>query len=277
MDLTTECESLRREHPQMQIVVSGDLTRMGRGFEFGCAHRFLHAYWFLNPHSPRPFKIGLSAGGDSALTISGNHDFWRMIPFQVSREILEPHFWEMPWLHIIKDNKSGLELHVVGLDSCAGLWRVSVNQGFANGAIRVEDLDKAQKLFQNAGSSQGPSLRVVVVHHPPLQMTSDSMRDFCAWLDFMDVRIILTGHTHQSDTPEDDNSRAGYYELRCGTTLQAGTYNLLPGPECNHFFVHFVDLTEDSAAVKWRTTRFLHEGSSWRGEPAWSTCIPITG
>src|SRR5437667_4052938 len=62
LDLSRWWEHLRRREPSAMIVETGDLTRLGRGPEFGCAHRFLHACWLIDPATH--FKIGLGCSGD---------------------------------------------------------------------------------------------------------------------------------------------------------------------------------------------------------------------
>ena len=81
-------ERLHLSYPSARIVATGDLTRQGDSLDFGCAHRFLHAFWPMN--FPNPLTIGLEAGGYEVLTVPGNHDFWNGWKFPVNAHIGDP-------------------------------------------------------------------------------------------------------------------------------------------------------------------------------------------
>jgi|GEM_PF-6264335 len=298
--LTNEWAQLLDTWPETKVVVSGDLTRTGVGEEYGLAHRFIHAYWLWYP--PSPFWYGLGQGGRSpvsqggsptgfawlgpdqkgylAPTIPGNHDYWgggwKMA--RVNRAVLEPHFWPLPWLYPYEDSTKKYEIHLVGLDSCSGLAGLAWNQFWAKGAIDSNCIKKAAVLFANAkASAKRPVLRVVTVHHPPEKLVDWSRQEFATWLENNNVHVILTGHTHipspqldaQGQTKPAASSLVGgttaTYEMRCGTTLQAGTATHLPGPSPNHFFVHSLSPTLAGKAlrVEWVTESYEHNGIKW--------------
>lgn len=305
LQLTNEWTRMLKTCPDAKVVVSGDLTRTGMGGEFGLAHRFTHAYWLINPTSPLWLGLGqggrspvLIAGsppfawlgpdlrGYAALTIPGNHDFWTGRMWKVNRSVLEPHFWPLAWLYAYNDRSAVYEIHIVGLDSCSGLSGVSKgwNQFWAKGAIHAGQLTAAQQLFSDAlaaANSKGRKvLRVVMVHHPPGRLTPASLIDLVAWLKQINVHVLLTGHTHvPSPIPQRDaqgNVVAGQlplapvpgtstYELRCGTTLQAGTATHMPGPYPNHYFVHELSPSnaKGQAVVEWETSSHEHDGTKW--------------
>jgi 3',5'-cyclic AMP phosphodiesterase CpdA len=276
-DLSNECGYLCGLYPDLRALVTGDLTRLGKGAEFGLAHRFIHATWRLGPFDP--LSPGLRMGGDRALTIPGNHDFWAGVVCSpaLNRGVLEPHFWPLPWLHVLEDRRERLEVHLVGLDSCSGLWHLSPGQAAARGAIDHDQLTEAGKLLAlelaRAKLRANKVLRVVLVHHPPHCLAYPARVDFLDWLDRNKVAVILTGHTHERLVPQPQQTRP-FFELRCGTTLQAGTYNQLPGLEPNHFFLHAVR-GAGPAQAEWRTVEYWHNGAQWTTsqQPVWGQTL----
>jgi Calcineurin-like phosphoesterase len=276
-DLTSELMHLEKYAPGFPILVTGDLTQKGGGSEFGLAHRFLHAYW-----NPKPFEektVGLGAGEDRVLTIPGNHDVWngKILNPVVHRDVLKAHFWELPWAHVLSDYAEGVELHLVGLDSCSGLFDLSLAQvATAQGAVDQAHLGRAGALFGrlwarrggDAGAAGRQILRAVLVHHPPDCMTRSSRRTFLEWLETQQVSAILTGHTHEHRC-DDRPITGGFpcYEFRCGTTLQAGTWGKLPGMESNHFYVHRIERNRTTNELTWIVSQYWHDAVGWISNP----------
>lgn len=276
-DLSTECGYLGRLHPQLRVLVTGDLTRKGKGGEFGLAHRFIHASWRLGPFNP--IRPGLRMGGELALTIPGNHDFWDGLVCnpKLNRPVLEPHFWPLPWLHVVEDRPERLEVHLVGLDSCSGLRGLSLSQAAAKGAVAADQLTEAGKLLAlelaRARVRGNAVLRVVLVHHPPHCLNYPARVEILRWLDHHKVAVILTGHTHARLVPKPAQP-GPFFELRCGTTLQAGTATHLPGSQANHFFLHGVR-ARAPGHVDWRTVEYWHSGARWTTDhqPVWARTL----
>jgi 3',5'-cyclic AMP phosphodiesterase CpdA len=267
-DLANEWLALTNAQPATTAAITGDLSRSGTGTQFGLAHRYAHALWLADAQVP--LLIGLGAGGTRALTIPGNHDFWGGISLGplVWRKVLEDHFWPPPWLHVLEDTAGNpFEVHLVGLDSCSGLRTLSPHQVAATGAIDPNQLADAEALLaaeqQRAAARQRYAVRVVLVHHPPDIQTPLSRQDFETWLVKCQVQAILTGHTHvpaHHYLPKAPHC----FELRCGTTLQAGTYNMLPGPKPNHFYLHKLRWTgPNKPLVQWQSLEYWHTGANW--------------
>jgi 3',5'-cyclic AMP phosphodiesterase CpdA len=278
-DLANEWLAITNAQPAAMVVVTGDLTRSGTGLQFGLAHRYIHAHWLADAQIPLLIRLG--ASGTGALTIPGNHDFWGgVFPGPILwRKVLEGHFWPPAWLHVLEDTtENPFEIHFVGLDSCSGLWTLSPNQVLATGAIDSGQLAFAEALLaterQRAAARQRYAVPVVLVHHPPERLTPASRQDFENWLVKNQVRAILTGHTHVPAQHFLANAPA-CFELRCGTTLQAGTYNMLPGPKPNHFYLHTLRWTGGQPAVQWQSIEYWHTGSNWttNAQLAWDESV----
>ena len=196
----------------------------------------------------------------------------------VGRGILEPHFWPLSWLPTLEDSANDLEVHLIGLDSCSGLSKVSPSQVLSVGAIDPAELADAQILLvaalKQAKSCGRSVIRVVMIHHPPDKLTRSSRRDFEDWLKKNRIHAILTGHTH---VPlQQMVGTTGSFELRCGTTLQAGTSTHLPGRKPNHFYVHGLEPSPTGMPqMDWRSLEYWHTGLSWvcNGIPVWNQTV----
>ena len=268
--LAREWEFILQIFPSAITVVTGDLTRQGHGHDFGCAHRFIHAYW--SNHNQPLARTGLNAGGDRVLTVPGNHDFWDGSTFlgffNVGRNILGPHFCPLPWvIAVYSQDIPGIELHLVGLDSCSGLPRLSFQQAIARGAIDSGQLQDASRYLQeeaSAAQARGNNIiRVVLVHHPPGNCALPSQQEFEQWLYDNHVYAVLTGHTHRPTTPPPGQIRPPYH-LCCGTTLQAGTLN--------HFYFHSIRLEEGTDFV-WETREWRRQRNSQGWSPLGGTLV----
>jgi predicted phosphodiesterase len=276
-DLSIFFQQLSKSHENIKILVSGDLTRVGGGLDFGCCHRFLHASWNIK----KPIiKAGLKSNCNILYTVPGNHDFWNTIilnPY-LNRQILPPNFWGLPW--IAKFRLNGLEIHLLGIDSCSGLSSLSFHQLIAFGAIHDDQLSVGVELFEDALKDSGHDnidviVRVVMIHHSIKRLEKSSRKKFISWLINNDVSIVLTGHDHNPHIP--GNKQSPPYELCCGTTLQAGTSTKLPAKVPNHFFMHSIKNDGTSSSqVHWHTKEWWHNGVNWKGNvnPVWAASIP---
>lgn len=252
-----------------RLLVTGDLTRRGSDAEFGWANRFISSSWRVRP--PGKTRIGMELPGDLYLSIPGNHDFWGgrsyLRSMKISKGFLGPFVWPTPWIDVFES--CGTEFHFLGLDSCSRLGSISPNQFVAMGAIEGEELASASAMFESAAArafEKGHQVvRVVLCHHPPSELIGrETLID---WLDKLNVRLVLTGHTHQSFL--DGNSGLGAcFEIRCGTTLQEGTESTLPGPEPNTFVLHSVVVPQEPGrGVVWEAVRYCFDGGGWENLP----------
>ena len=267
-DLSHEWRQAQVEDPHTFIPVTGDLTETGKGREFGCAHRFLHAHLFKTP--TERFDVGLNAGS-RALTIPGNHDFLngKHLRRKIAHEEIPPQFWPLPWVQSITDG-SGLELHLVGIDSFSGLGNTSNAQYKNTGSVSTKHLQEAGDLLDDlmieARDLDHAVIRVVLLHHPPNRLTNDA--EMLDWFAKYKIQAVLTGHEHKHTQIDINAAGHDVIEMRCGTTIKAGGrylgYNYLPGPEENHFFVHDIKYDEpDKHEAQWTTNSYSHRGINW--------------
>ena len=268
-DFTIFWEKLKKKHPDLKIVITGDLTRCGGGNDFGNSHRYVHASW--NIKKPYHLQTGLKSNCERAFTVPGNHDFWNQIPLNplLKRSVIDSHFWELPWVSMLKEGR--MEIHLIGLDSCSGLFQISLKQSISIGAISLSQLKSGKKLLKQAkigAKSRNINLilRVAMIHHPQNNLDQNSRNNFLKWLKDLDVTFVMTGHEHIADTPTPRLPPP--YQLQCGTTMQAGTRTKLPGKAPNHFFLHTIErIGENSLEIIWKTFEWQHNGATWINNP----------
>lgn len=278
-DLSGFMEKIRKINNFAKIIISGDLTCMGRGLEFGCAHRYLHATWRIKKYPN--IKIGLISNGENTYTIPGNHDFWdgTILNSSLDRQILKAHFWQPPWVYEIKNGN--MAIHLVGLDSCSGLPSMSLNQVLANGSLSQEHLDEATRKLDSKkklAPTQGINLiiRVVLLHH---QISKIDPKSYCfleQWFMKNNINIILSGHSHRPSILSKTNCPI---EFVCGTTLQAGIFKwVLPSKKPNHFYMHVLKRVDDyNSHIIWQTLEWYHDGAHWKendSNPIWRGVLP---
>jgi len=75
MYLTKTLKQLKKVEPDLELVVTGDLTAFGNPGQFRIADNF------LSTAGKRPGFLGLNTPGWKTLAISGNHDYWPGFPF----------------------------------------------------------------------------------------------------------------------------------------------------------------------------------------------------
>jgi hypothetical protein len=261
---------LSKEIPDLLVLFSGDLTRCGHCLEFGNAMRFLH-YYIEQPRLGAPL-YGMGANARSTFTISGNHDFFCGVPFSHPfflnpESVSKACFWPTPWLKVVEDVDSKIDLHIVGFNTLSGFkGPMSVRFAAARGSISDFEYERASVWLEDAiaiSRSKGRlTLRVVMCHHPPLTLTDSASKRFESWIERMNVSVVLTGHEHQCRTPDSLRENTPFVEFRCGTTLQ----KVSKRHEGNHFFVHELSCSSNSETpeVNWNVRSFWYAGMKWR-------------
>jgi 3',5'-cyclic AMP phosphodiesterase CpdA len=169
-------ELVERVDPQL-VIVSGDLTHLGRRSEHEAAAQFLHAL------------------GPPLLVVPGNHDIPLLPPGRFM------HTWrefERQW-QTTEPVYAGPEVHVVGLNSVRP-WR------HQSGGIRNTQLDHAAERLQQA---QPGALRVVALHHQLINAPWRTRKrpvsrrtHVLARLVDCGAELIVSGHVHQGAVSE---------------------------------------------------------------------------
>lgn len=272
------------EDRQLPIVVSGDLTQLGRPEDYELVRRFLH--------ERTPWKEGewgLGATREGFRQVPGNHDHWAgtvgpMPRLDYNEELFPDEFPFHPWTMPVLESADGrLRLELFGVDSCSGFRDDPGGKMFQKGSIHPEQFEKLREELAaskaKAGDDEAKALRVLVCHHSlvgpswwkPCRMDGPSHRELLAIADELGVLAVLTGHTHTFlDLPEDHGGRL--HELRCPSTLQGKNAR----PE-HGFYVHQVVWHQDGPnAATWYPHRYAWSdgGFHWVDFPAETISIP---
>jgi 3',5'-cyclic AMP phosphodiesterase CpdA len=169
-------ELVERVDPEL-VIVSGDLTHLGRKAEHEAAAQLLH---------------GL---GPPLLVVPGNHDIPLMPPERFTRTWRE---FERQW-QTTEPVYAGAEVHAVGLNSVRP-WR------HQSGGIRNAQLDHVAERLQQA---QPGALRVVALHHQLINAPWRTRKrpvsrrtHVLARLVDCGAELIVSGHVHQGAVSE---------------------------------------------------------------------------
>lgn len=247
------------------VVVTGDITRSGKGFQYGLAHRFLLSIW-----SEEPQDIGMDCGSQQLFCVPGKYDLHP--PKFPNERIIRAHFGRYPMVRTITDSTKTFAVQLIGLDSCSGVLEQPVNQlGISDGAFPADHLQKAERKLKATKIPMLPHIRIAVMHVPPVKFAAATLAEFNNWAKRNRVQAVFSGFEHNGQVYDDNSTPKWrrYVDFRCGTTLMAGTKNHLPGPQPNHFRFHCLQGIEGEAAVNWSCLDYYHNGISW-GSPAQS-------
>lgn len=219
-DLRTDGED------DLQVVVTGDMTRTGDDAEFSNAKAFLERSLDLRPPTAT-VTAGLGLGSVD-LAIPGNHDQWGGAfialgggPSQYSGYFRSP----LPYVHHCGPMRNGKQVVFVGIDSDADVFALSHDRQLA--------LGKFQSQLQNSNSqpnsrSNPQEIRMMLIHHSwyqsgrTLRMRTASKNALGQFLVRHDFKAILTGHSHTPflDTFTVNPQLVDIYELRAGSASQ---------------------------------------------------------
>ncbi len=184
-------EDLRLVAPE-QIVVTGDLTHLGRSAEYRRAFSWLQTL----------------ASPERMMLIPGNHDAYVAGALAASAELWQPYLFDAETAAINSGSESepGIEfprfrccrnLVICGLNTAAPRpwWR-------ATGAVGIHQLEILEQQLEVYGR-RGLG-RVVLLHHPPvpgLMSWRKRLEDeaaFCAVIKRRGAELVLHGHTHRA-------------------------------------------------------------------------------
>lgn len=248
-----------------QLIVTGDVTRVGRASQFDFANDYLGSV--LMP--PIADELGLRQASWVQWAIPGNHDHWPGFSTIVGPPTrgLEKYFSHIPASTPPIDLGRGRTLRFFWINSDADIaWEGKSRLG-AIGAFASE-LRKLDKLLQSA-KPDGNEIRVLALHHSRemkkrirgIKRTSrEALEDF---IIRNDIAVLLTGHVH---SPILDSfplaTRTGeVLEARCGTTTQSTNPPALrerANRWANSLLVHKVEEIS-TGELYWKTEVFVED------------------
>ena len=231
-------KDLRRTEPDVEIIVTGDLTAYGKKSQFDLADRF------LGTAGQRPSFLGLNAPGWRTLAISGNHDYW---PGTAFRSLGTPNLevrtlFPDDWTVVPTTLPNGVPLVFLSLNSDADVGGWSLERFYACGSF-VSAVNRLEQALSKRG--QQKEIRVLLLHHSVeyrgrqvqfpflrvsvnlehLAIDNASRQALASLIDNHGIRVILTGHVHNPFfvglLPQSTSyTRRDVMESRCGSTSQ---------------------------------------------------------
>ncbi|MGH9423029.1 MAG: metallophosphoesterase family protein [Thermoanaerobaculia bacterium] len=265
---------------EVTLVVTGDLTAVGKPSQFELARQYLEAKISLDPANP----VGLGVPDALTRTIPGNHDHWpgRRTIFGPPTQTLRRLFPDLP-VRIQRKQLAGTpaELVLVLVNSDADVRLGSPSRILARGRFVSQLKDASRRL----GPPRRHEIRVLLVHHSPMYkgrlplqtmaVRPSSRKRLNRFIERCGIAVMLTGHMHNVPAfhirPVSNGGVSwSVLEARCGTTTQRDEPPPgWPGPTLKYqrrfkpatFLVHRLYELDDGT-IEWRTTKY---GRTLRG------------
>jgi calcineurin-like phosphoesterase family protein len=221
-----------QKQEQAELLVTGDLTSMGKVDQFDTANDFLSARL-----SPSKGRIGLGVVNWRDKAISGNHDYfagavnWHGGPMLGGPTPgLAKYFPSLPFVtRRLPLPPTSAFLRFVGIDTDADNWAYGINRFLARGSF-VKQLVHAEAML---GPPRKDEIRVLLMHHSRAHQTGYKLRidrksrsALDRFLIQMDVPVLLSGHKHEPiidlfNLTSNSPPRVMHaMEGRCGSTTQ---------------------------------------------------------
>lgn len=308
--LTKAFKELRRAEPDVELIVTGDLTAYGKVSQFQLADSF------LSTAGQRPSFLGLNAPGWMTLAIPGNHDHWpgNLFPLGTPNSEVSRRFPNDSTVMPSTMLPNGVSVVFLSLNSDAGVTGWSAERCFACGSF-VSAVNELDGKLTNRKQDQH-EIRVLLLHHSVeyvgrqiprslsrvfsasadlryLTIDNASRRKVADLLDKHGIRVVLTGHIHQPffvgrlpRSPSNPSyAQRDVMEARCGSTSQrltaAPSVPIEGGSNApryqNSLIVH--RLLEDAGRIYWQSevhAIFLSEGG-FRPAPSFLADSPSRG
>lgn len=270
------------------LVVTGDLTAVGKPAEFDMARDYLLREISL----PSSRLVGLRVPTVLARSISGNHDQWpgsiRVLgaPTPGLTATFPPpssggSFFPIQPVYI--PLTEGRRLALLGIDSDADVWPHGITRFMARGKFLSQLIELGGKI----GPKDANEIRALMVHHSlaysrthRLAIDESSTAALWEFIKQHHVSVLLTGHIHLPyglvKHVTFKGSRWPVLEARCGTTTQTdvlplnwvahGTNDPTRLPP-NSLLVH--RLFDTGSSIEW------HSDLVPRGESGYSKAIRL--
>jgi hypothetical protein len=266
----------KRTDPETRLIVTGDLTTVGKGEQFAFADKFLGSIWT----TPKWDRLGLRENKWKQLGIPGNHDHWP----GVARIVGDPteflcKTFSPPWPSVA-GARPGLQPHLgpnIALPTGQTLRFFAVDTDrdvnpwlrdrvMARGSFRSQLAQLSNTLSEHAQDPKPNEIRILLLHHSRshtgyvLGMEEASRRALEDFILEHGIAVLLSGHLHRAKLTKsavrNANWQAEVMEARCGTTTQRevppyewktflGKRPSRPGRWPNSLILHRVEGRED--------------------------------
>jgi hypothetical protein len=295
--------SILKDNENPLLVVTGDISASGAGTQFDLAKRYLEDRIIAGPRG----KVGLGVLGTMPprmsenpqqkeaphYTIPGNHDYWagdgRILPPPPPgglRDFFPANTLPMPVSRIPLSN--GRTLVLAGIDTSHDVPNHSIDKFLARGNF----LSQLALLESALAGPKPDEIRVLLVHHSldysgwTLEMNQPSKAALKRILISLNIKIILTGHTHNHlgvlHSMSGEGSAWSLLEARCGTSTQRDEippeYGKSKGGKLfpNTFLAHRI--YDEPGKTTWESHVFIRTTTGFDGRPPLQNGrgVPIT-
>jgi 3',5'-cyclic AMP phosphodiesterase CpdA len=267
---------IRNEDGEVHLIVTGDLTTVGKQSEFDLCITYLEDAIRLDPSNP--IGLGLGSAGARTRTIPGNHDHWpgRRTIIGAATSAFGKVFTRLPIPISRIKLRDDLTVVFCGIDTDADVRTRGTSRILAQGNF----ITQLKQLEKELGPPGPDEVIVLLLHHSPCYRASGRTRAFevhAASLTALNeiitrrgIAILLSGHIHipacKIETVSSRGVQWEVMEARCGTTLVRDTVPLewikssgaIPPALAlndNTLLVHRVYEVDDH--VEWRTSWFV--------------------
>jgi hypothetical protein len=275
-----------RKNEEPLLVVTGDLTTVGKIEQFQTASTFLGATVDLSNTIPNILPVGLITAGWRDRAIPGNHDHWpgSCQPPNFMFGAPPKHLWDTflklyPVISPPINLSSGHSLRFLMINSDAGISYNGPSRFFARGSFT----DQLDELRKGLDVPEEGEIRVLCLHHSPavldysLGITGLSRGALSDFIIDHNIAVLLTGHKHTPPLvkrfPASHLISREFLEARCGTTTQQSTFSYetrtltgkrsqRPGQLPNALLVH--RLSEQDGAIWWETECYFELSTGFK-------------
>ena len=281
------------QNERAELILTGDLTRMGAAAEFDLARGYLEREIAFGRT-----LIGLRNPNSLRLAIPGNHDHYPGIPLLVGgpTKALGRMFLKTFRPITVPLGSAGHKLTFlrVNTDADVGAWgpkRLGAIGSFVS---------QLKWLGSQLTSPAEKEIRVLILHHSrahrgtTLEIDGSSRDELANFIVDQDIAVLLSGHIHEPPLVKlatavhtrTNQKSAQYLEARCGTTSQRNLYhipyywrNILSklhlkkrGHWSNTLLVHRI--LEEAGEIFWESELFMEELNDFEpAKPNHSYCM----
>lgn len=274
-----------------ELIVTGDLTRVGGVLEFKTARDYLESEALI-----RGKFIGLKDPKSLTLAVPGNHDHYPGVPFLFGGPTPAlGHMFPTPLPPITISLGHGYELTVLRINTDADVGAWGVKRARAVGSF----VSQLKWLRSQLGRQREKEIRILLLHHSmahrgaTLEIDGRSRDELVNFIVDYGVAVLLSGHIHQPPLVRRATAvhttkpkSAEYLEARCGTTTQRNLFhipyywrNILSKPGLmkrghwsNTLLVHRISKAADE--IFWESELFMEEPDEFKpAQPSHLYCL----
>lgn len=270
------------DNEEAELIVTGDITRVGGVFEFSMARTYLERE--LTP--PQGNFTGLREPNWLTRAIPGNHDHYPGIPLLIGGPTagLAATFPnpKLPRMVTSDLGSDGHELTFLLVNTDADVPCLHPDRWFARGSF-VSQIDELERQLdereQRLGKKRDKEIRILCLHHsraqrgPMLEMDQSSRDRLSNFIPKYGIAILLSGHIHEPPlvrmetavNTTDDTVFADYLEARCGTTTQRNLFHI------PYYWRRILHTLHIKKLGHWSNTLLVHRISQENGAIIWES------